>query len=422
MTWYAIRVAGGLGTTALGAFPEFASDAQGSETTLTGQLPDSSALYGAVARLESLGLELLDVRRLGGPPTERPREMTAMVLTADRKLRLEQRPFLTPRADQVLVDVDLCGICGSDLHAAELPQVYRGGFILGHEPVGWIAAVGRDVTGWRVGQRVAINPNGDTCGVCEHCRAGRLNFCVPATLERAVGLQADGALAAQLVASPKTLHAVPDGMSRVESAWVEPAATALRAVRQAGELAGRSVLVVGGGPIGQLCCRLARHFGAARVWLAEPSPERRGYADASGVDRVFDPGTDAAEIQRLGADLVLECSGSERGASAGLAALTPQGTMVVVGGGAHDGLDPLTILLKELRVLGSFTYVDEFEETIGLLADGALRVADLTTAIVGIDDAPQAFERLREASTMKILIEPARGADRVATPRDAPLP
>jgi threonine dehydrogenase-like Zn-dependent dehydrogenase len=409
VTWYAIRVAGGLGATALAAFPEFASDAEGSETTLTGQLPDSSALYGAVARLEALGLELVDVSRLGGPPAERPCEMTAMVLSRERELVLKQRPWPVPRADQVLVEVDLCGICGSDLHAPDLQQVYRGGFILGHEPVGWIAAIGSEVTGWRVGQRVAVNPNGDTCGVCDHCRAGRLNFCVPATLERAVGLQADGALAAQVVVSPKALHAVPDGMGRVESAWVEPAATALRAVRQAGELAGRSVLVVGGGPIGQLCCRLVRHFDAARVWLSEPSAERRVYADA--VDRAFDPGTDSAVIQRLGADVVLECSGSEQGACAGLAALAPRGTMVVVGGGSHAGLDPLTILLKELRVQGSFTYVNEFDEAIGLLADGVLPVADLTTAVVGIEDAPEAFERLRDARTMKVLIEPTRRGD-----------
>ena len=336
--------------------------------------------------------------------------MTAMMLRTDRSVGLEHRPIPTLRDDQVLVDVDLCGICGSDLHAPQTTEVYRGGFIMGHEPVGRIARVGRDVAGWHVGQRVCINPNGDTCGVCGACRAGRLNHCVPATLERAVGLQADGALAAQMVVSPKTLHAVPDEMGRVESAWVEPAATALRAVRLAGDLTGRSVLVVGGGPIGQLCCRLARHSGAGRVWLSEPSAERRSYADASQVDRAFDPGVDAAELQGLAADAVLECSGSEPGVRGALAAARPEGTVVVVGGG-RAGLDPLTILVKELRILGSFVYVDEFTEVISLLADGALKVADLTSEIAGIDDAPAAFERLRDASTMKIFVAPSQSKD-----------
>ena len=332
-------------------------------------------------------------------------EMTAMVLRSDRSIGLERRPTPIPRGDQVLVDIDLCGICGSDLHAPQTPEVYLGGFIMGHEPVGRIARVGRDVAGWHAGQRVCINPNGDTCGVCEACRSGRLNHCIPATLERAVGLQADGALAAQVAVSPKTLHALPDEMGRVESAWVEPAATALRAVLLAGDLTGRSVLVVGGGPIGQLCCRLARHFGARRVWLSEPSPERRRHADASQVDRAFDPSVETAEIEGLKADAVIECSGSEPGVRSALAAARSEGTIVVVGAG-HAGLDPLTILIKELRVQGSFTYVDEFTEVIPLLTDGRLQVADLTSEIAGIDDAPAAFERLRDASTMKILIAP----------------
>jgi len=298
-------------------------------------------------------------------------EMTAMVLRTDRSIGLERRPVPTPRDDQVLVDIDLCGICGSDLHAPQTPEVYLGGFIMGHEPVGRIARVGCDVTGWHVGQRVCINPNGDTCGVCEACRSGRLNHCIPASLERAVGLQADGALAAQVAVSPKTLHAVPDEMGRVESAWVEPAATALRAVLLAGDLTGRSVLVVGGGPIGQLCCRLARHFGARRVWLSEPSPERRSYAEASQIDRVFDPSLDGAELEGLNAAAVLECSGSEPGIRGALAAARPEGTIVVVGGG-RAGLDPLTILVKELRVQGCFTYVDEFTEVISLLTGSGL--------------------------------------------------
>jgi threonine dehydrogenase-like Zn-dependent dehydrogenase len=240
-------------------------------------------------------------------------EMTAMVLRADRSIDLECRPVPTLRDDQVLVDIDLCGICGSDLHSPKAPEVYLGGFIMGHEPVGRIARVGRYVTGWHVGQRVCINPNGYTCGVCEACRSGRLNHCVPATLERAIGLQADGGLAAHVAVSPKTLHAVPDEMGRIESAWVEPAATALRAVMLAGDLTGRSVLVVGGGPIGQLCCRLARHFRAKRVWLSEPSAERRSYSEASKSDRAFDPSVDAVALEGLKADSVLECSGSEPG-------------------------------------------------------------------------------------------------------------
>ena len=334
-------------------------------------------------------------------------DMYAMVLTDGRAIELQQQPApSTLGAGEVLLDIDLCGICGSDLHAPDLTQVYTAGHILGHEAVGRIRAVGPGVAEWQVGERASVNPNGNTCGICENCRAGRPNHCVPATLELAVGMQADGGLAPQLVTTVKTLHRVPDQMGRVESGWIEPAATALRAVRLAGDVWGRSVLVVGGGPIGHVVSRLARHFGAASVWLAEPSAERRRFANASNVDGVFDPTVERSAVEALDVDVVIECSGNEHGTRMGIAALRPQGTLIVVGGGVHPGLDPMAILLKELRVQGSFTYVDEFDEVTQLLADGALKVTDLTTEIVPIDEAPRAFDLLRAAGTMKVLVAP----------------
>jgi threonine dehydrogenase-like Zn-dependent dehydrogenase len=183
--------------------------------------------------------------------------MPAVVLTADGRIALQDRPRPTLRPDQVLVEVDMCGICGSDLHASQLPQVYRGDCILGHESTGRIAAVGGDVADWAVGQRVAVNPNGNVDGTCGYCRSGRPNFCPQATLETALGLQADGALAPLMAAFPGHLRRIPDELGTLEAAWVEPTATALRAVELAGELTGRTVLVTGGGPIGQLACRLA---------------------------------------------------------------------------------------------------------------------------------------------------------------------
>ena len=103
------------------------------------------------------------------------------------------------------------------------------------------------------------------------------------------------------------------------------------------------------------------------------------------------PHVDAADIERLKADAVLKCSGAEPGVTAALAAARPDGTAAVVGG-ARESLDPLTILIKELRVQGSFTYVDEFAAVISLLTDGALQVADLTSEIASIDEALAAFE------------------------------
>jgi threonine dehydrogenase-like Zn-dependent dehydrogenase len=337
--------------------------------------------------------------------------MAVVMLDEQRKIILGERPVPIPRPDEVLVEVDLCGICGSDLHAPDLPQVYRGGFVLGHEMSGRVVQVGENVSGWSLGDQVALNPNGNVCGVCEFCLDGRYNFCQQATMETALGLQADGGLAPSVAVSPKTLRRLPSGVGRLEAAWVEPTATALRALRQAGDVAGATVLVTGGGPIGQLACRLAAHSRAGRIILVEPVEERRAFAAASHSDVALSADEAGAQLASAGpsslqADVVLECSGGASATALALKALRPGGVLVVVGAGNGSGLDPATILLKEITVHGSFTYVGEFDEAIQLLADGGIDVADLTTDVVPLSAALSAFESLRGARTMKVLIDP----------------
>jgi threonine dehydrogenase-like Zn-dependent dehydrogenase len=328
--------------------------------------------------------------------------MPAVVLTADGRIVLRDRPVPALRPDQVLVEVDLCGICGSDLHAAQLPQVYRGNCILGHESTGRVAAVGDDVTNWAPGQRVAVNPNGNVDGTCEYCRSGRENFCRQATLETALGLQADGALAPLMAAFPGHLRRIPDELGTLEAAWVEPTATALRAVELAGELAGRTVLVTGGGPIGQLACRLAHLGSPAQILLMEPAGQRAQFATASHAVAI------AAEEVADGplVDVVFECSGSAAATAAALKMLAPGGILMVVGAGPDPGLDSATILLKEITVRGSYIYADEFDRAIDLLATQQVAVADLTTIVTPLPDALATFDALRAGQIMKALIAP----------------
>jgi threonine dehydrogenase-like Zn-dependent dehydrogenase len=327
--------------------------------------------------------------------------MAAVVLTSDGRIALQDRPRPTLRSDQVLVEVDLCGICGSDLHAYQLPQVYHGDCILGHESTGRVAAVGDDVADWAVGQRVAVNPNGNVDGTCVYCRSGRSNFCRQATLETALGLQADGALAPLMAAFPGHLRRIPDGMGTLEAAWVEPTATALRAVELAGELAGRTVLVTGGGPIGQLACRLVHLRSPAQILLMEPAAVRAQFATDSHAVPIA-----AVDDGNLVVDVVLECSGSAAATSTALKLLAPGGILVVVGAGPDPGLDSATILLKEIVVRGSYIYTDEFDRAIDLLATQQITVADLTTVISPLSDALTAFDALRAGEIMKALIAP----------------
>lgn len=332
--------------------------------------------------------------------------MQTVFLTGDRRIVLDTRPEPERRPDQVIVDIDLCGICGTDLHAPEMPQVYRGGFVMGHEPTGRISHVGEAVEGWQVGQRVAVNPNGNVCGVCRYCLSGRPNFCRQATMETALGLQMDGALASKMAAFPGTLRAVPDSVDRVAAAWVEPAATALRAVDLAGDLTGATVAVYGGGPIGQLALRIAAHRKPARLVLVEPAPERRRFGAASRADIALDPADALGEIGESTVDAVIECSGSAAARAQALQLLAPGGVLVEAGGGPGGGYDPITVLIKEITVRGSFVYRTEFEGAIDLLARGDLRVDDLTTAVRPVREALDAFASVHSAEVMKVLIGP----------------
>src|ERR1700722_4498037 len=333
--------------------------------------------------------------------------MPAVVFTGQGRIALQDRPTPTVRPDQVLVEVDLCGVCGSDLHASQLPQVYREDCILGHESTGRVAAVGDDVADWLVGQRVAVNPNGNVDGTCQYCRSGRQNFCRQATLETALGLQADGALAPLMAAFPGHLRRIPDELGTLEAAWVEPTATALRAVELAGELAGRTVLVTGGGPIGQLACRLAHLGSPAQILLMEPAAQRAEFAaDSHAVPIAADAADGSAGGPKV--DVVLECSGSAAATAAALKMLAPGGILVVVGAGPEPGLDSATILLKEITVRGSYIYTDEFDRAIHLLASQQVAVADLTTIVSPLTDALTAFDALRAGRIMKALIAPGQ--------------
>ncbi len=135
-------------------------------------------------------------------------------------------------------------------------------------------------------------------------------------------------------------------------------------------------VVVGGGPIGQLCCRIARHYGAAAVCLSEPSAERRRYAEASQADRAFDPTTEAADIERLKAYVVLECSGSEPGIRSSLAAARPEGTVIVVGGGRSGGFwrsSMSSLTAAQYMLTGSWwVTVNRMARAILTLADAGL--------------------------------------------------
>lgn len=336
--------------------------------------------------------------------------MKAIVLDHTGVETVGDVPDPTPVTGGVVVKVDFCGICGSDLHAHQ--QGFETGVVLGHEFAGEIIEIGSGVTDYRVGDRVCVNPNGDWCGRCTFCRAGEHNLCtdLPRT---AIGVARHGGMAPYAAVPARTLHRLPDNVTTEQGAWVEPLATALRGVRRSGVAMGDSAIVFGGGPIGLLVITLLRAMGASRITAFEPSPARAAKAAEVGADLVVDPLTSAPET--VFADLAnapqhaFECSGAPSAVESALRVLRPRGVLTVTGlARKPPSYQASDLLLKELTIRGSYIYDGEFTQAIDLLDRGVFDVAPLTSGVRGIEGGPDAFADMRSAADLvKVLLSGA---------------
>jgi threonine dehydrogenase-like Zn-dependent dehydrogenase len=342
-----------------------------------------------------------------------PEVMTAAVLRGAGKLSLETVPVPTVGPHDVLVAIDLCGICGSDLHMVIEGWGTRGSW-QGHEWIGTVAAVGDDVTRWQPGDRVVGGP-ADRCGRCEMCRAHRPSLCAERDTP-GIGPE-QGAFATYTLATETSLLSFPDGVDPRAATLAEPLAVALHGIHQAGVRAGQRVLVMGAGPIGALSIAALRSMGVDDVTCAEPGAARQALAAAAGATTVVHPSdlvvptiAEPGLVVDGAVDVVLECSGKGVAMEAGLAQLRRGGTLVLVGAGIDaPRFDPNRILLNELVITGSFVYDhDGFERALSLLASGSIPVDALVEpGTVGLDGLLDAMHGLAEGRTAgKVLVAP----------------
>lgn len=329
------------------------------------------------------------------------------------KLEVEEVPVPPVGDGDVLVEVDLCGICGSDLHMV-LDGWGRKGSWEGHEWVGRIAAVGSNVKRWSVGDVVVGGP-AVRCGECDACQAGRPSLCAARDTP---GLAPEhGAFATYKLSREGEVLAMPDGLDARAAALAEPLAVALHGIHQGRVEPGMRVMVMGAGPIGALTIAALRAMGVEDVTCSEPTEIRRDIAVAVGAARVVHP--DELHVPSIAepglvvdrpADVVLECSGNGKAMEAGLAQLRRAGTLVLVGAGmSFPQFDPNRILLNELIITGSFTYdKGGFEEALGLLASGRIPVDALVEpGAVGLDDLLDVMRGLAGGEIAgKVLVKP----------------
>ena len=330
----------------------------------------------------------------------------AAVLVGPGQIVIEQRPVPTPAPREVLVEVTSVGVCGSDVHWYAHGRigdlVVRSPLVLGHECAGRVAAVGRHVTKHAIGDRVCLEP-GVPCGRCRECRSGRYNLCVDVAFFATPPV--DGAFADFVTIHEDFAWALPDGMSDDVGALMEPLSVGIWACRKASITAGDRVLVTGAGPIGLLTMQVAKAFGATHVAVSDVNAHRLSVAQRMGATRVLRAGHDApGEV-----DALIECSGHPAALVAGIRALRPAGTAVLVGMGPEPTAEiPLSLIQhRELWVTGTFRYANTYPAAIELAATGRVDVAALITGHYDLVDTETALLASHDdTATIKLMVHP----------------
>jgi L-iditol 2-dehydrogenase len=318
-----------------------------------------------------------------------------------RDIRVEETKDDDPKPGEVLLEVTAVGICGSDLHTYLLGNV--GGtapeypLTLGHEAAGIVRAVGAGVEHVRVGQKVAIDP-ATHCGVCERCEAGQPHLC--ANLKFMGLYPYHGALRERMTHSAHSIVPVPDSISAVDTAMLEPLGVALHAIRLANIELGEDVFVVGCGAIGLLIIALARLNGARHIFAVDRFPWRLDMAANYGADILLNAEKDdvlgevARRTNKRGVDLAIEAAWVTDTANQCAEVARLGGRVIIVGIPSEDSftLKASTVRRKELRIMYSRRMKHTYPASIALAASGKVALAPLATHVYTLDEAPAAFE------------------------------
>ena len=335
--------------------------------------------------------------------------MRAAFFEGNRTFRVGDCAEVPPRAGQVQIKVEFCGICGTDLHLFHGAMAHRLTLphVMGHEMSGTLAAVGESVANWRVGDRVTVRPL-DPCGACPACRMGHSHICHNLKF---IGIDTPGALQGMWTVPAHTLHRLPDSLSLREGAMVEPIAVACHDVRLSELQAGEFAVVIGGGPIGILIALVAQARGA-RVLQAEVNPFRLQLARDLGIDAVNPVDTDLPALVNqhtggAGADVVFEVSGSAAGCEMMTRLPRTRGRIVVVAIYAEpQKVDLFRFFWRELKLAGARVYeAEDFDGAIRLAASGKLPLDRLITDVLPLSRLEEAMHRMeRGGDCMKILV------------------
>jgi L-iditol 2-dehydrogenase len=350
--------------------------------------------------------------------------MRALELSDTRSFSFKEMAVPDFGPDEVLVKVEACGICGSDVHGIDgstgrrIPPV-----VMGHEAAGRIAAAGARVgEDWRPGDRVTFDST-IYCGECFYCRRGEINLC---TSRRVLGVSCDeyrqnGAFAEYVAVPARSLYRLPEEVSMRQAAMVEPLSIAVHAAEITPISVGDTALIFGAGVIGLLLLQVLRRAGCGTLYVADLDPQRLKLAEELGAHGVFIPGeievpeAMSAATAGLGVDLVFDAVGLPATFRDGFASLRKGGQFTVIGNFSPTAELPLQYLVnRQITLRGSCASAGEYPACLELIRRGAVEVERLISRSAPLSEGAAWFERLYrgDAGLLKVILLPGEGEGR----------
>lgn len=326
--------------------------------------------------------------------------MIGLTKLAPGEVGLAERPRRHPAPNEVRLDVVATGVCGTDLHIASDEYATEPPVTMGHEISGTVAEVGAEVDAAWLGRTVVCETYYATCEHCAMCRAGRRNLCAQ---RRSLGSFEDGGFAPSLVLPARNLHAVPDTVNGIDAVLFEPLACVTQCLHDPSVIeAGDTVLIVGPGTMGLLSLQVARAAGAAVTCVGLAADQTRlALAQELGAEVTTD-------VVSEGYDVVVECSGSAGGITAGLNAVQRGGRYVQVGIHGHDVAMPWDLLLyRELTVTSGFASTTaSWRRALQLVSCGAVTFTGLVSHVLPLTEWEHAFELVGSPEAVKVVLKP----------------
>lgn len=327
---------------------------------------------------------------------------TEAILVTPKQFEIQSCPVPEPKAHEILMKVEYVGMCGSDIHGFEFgpfipPKDPNQKIGLGHEVAGEVVKVGAAVTDFKPGDKVLIEP-GVPDDTCEYCRSGHYNIC-PGVDFMATQPNYRGALTEYMAHPAEWTYHIPDGMTTMEGALVEPAAVGMHAAVLGGATLGKSIVIFGAGAIGLMTLQACVSLGAADITVVDIMPKRLELAMKLGAARVINgKDEDAVAVLRSwelygdhGVELVFECAGSVFTAQQAVQVVARGGRIMMVGTQSKPVPVDFLKINREVTIQTSFRYCNNFSQTIEAIASGKFNVKDMVTHIYDYKDVQQAF-------------------------------